>query len=107
MTDAIDTSPNPTQLPSCEPVFDSPTSHAKVQELLATDHAVLSLSQVPNTTVQRTKRTFPMSDLGNVPLVAHATDGGHIERTHGAHGGTKDVRKGGSSPPVPPLALIP
>jgi hypothetical protein len=64
MTDAIDASPNPTQLPSCEPVLESPTSHAKVQELLATDHAVLSLSQVPNTMVQRTKRTFPCPTWG-------------------------------------------
>jgi hypothetical protein len=107
MTNAVDTLLNPAQLPPCNSGLNGAPAHSKRQKLPSTDDAVLSLGEIAYATIQRRRGTFSISDMGNVPLVWYRDDLGRSRHMCGAPEDAKDARKGGSSPPVPPLALIP
>jgi hypothetical protein len=107
VTDGINPTRHPAQQAPCDAVPDGPSPHPQLYELCATDNAVLSFSKVPNATVQQTNRTLCTPGVHNVRLDSHGTDPGRPGRTGGALSGAEEAHKGGSSPPVPPLALIP
>ena len=107
VADGIDPTRDPAQLAPCNAVADSPSSHPKVHELRATNNPVLSLGKVPNPTVQQTSRTLCTLDMHNVRLASHRADPGPSRRVGGALRCAFLQRKRDSSPPVPPLALIP
>jgi hypothetical protein len=105
VADGIDATGDPAQLPPCDTVADSPSSHSKLDELLATNNSVLILGKVPNATVQQTRRTLCLPDMHNVRLAGHGANPDRPQRADGAL--VRIAREGDSSPPVPPLALIP
>jgi hypothetical protein len=107
MPDGVDAPLNPAKASTGDAVLDRPSAHPKLQELLPADNPVLDLGELPNPVVDRTERGFSMHDMGNRRLVWHGANRSRSRRAGGAPIITKGARKRGSSPPVPPLALIP
>lgn len=107
VTDCIDATLDATKKPTRNPVRDRPASHPQAQELPATDDPMLRLGKVSDPTIERTRGTLCMPGMHSVPLAGHGIDLGQTQRAGGALNVTKGARKRDSSPPVPPLALIP
>lgn len=113
------------QRASLESISNGPTPKARGKELPAPDDAVLRVRQLGNDSIHPsapglslTRFTFCPSYGLNVNLVERADRRivGHAGEAddRGRAGGAlrvrslcRDARKRGSSPPVPPLALIP
>jgi len=72
VTDGIDAPLNAAKLSASNPILNRPPSNIHLQKLPATDNAVLSLSQLPDAVVNRTRRRFSMHDMGNRRFVDHA-----------------------------------
>jgi hypothetical protein len=79
---------HPTKLSSRDPVLDRPSPHPQNQELPTSNNPVLTLSEVSNPIVNRTKRGFSMPDMGNRRFVGHRADDPRPKRTRGALIGT-------------------
>jgi hypothetical protein len=71
MANGIDTPLNAAELPTRDPIFDSSPLHPQRQELLAADDTMLSLGELSNSVVKRTRRGFSAPDMGNPRLVDH------------------------------------
>jgi hypothetical protein len=100
MANGIDTPMNTAELPPRDPVLYRPSPHAERQELLATDNAMLGLSELTNTVVNLTRRRYSMPNLGNRRLVRHGAHGGGPLRTSGAQDASNAQRKRRLQPAV-------
>lgn len=107
VADRVNAAPNRAQLTTPDPVLDCTAPHPEVQKLASRNEPVLTLREVTRTLVKRTRRTFSMSDMDNVRRVGHLANRRLPKRAWGALISANAQRKRGSSPPVPPLALIP
>ena len=97
---------------------DRASRYAKAHQLPARHDTVLLLRELSQTTinigVRSSIRAFTTHIVVNARLVPgrsgrgwHVADGASVLRNRGAPIVPKVQRKGGPSPPVPPLALIP
>lgn len=107
MANRIRTLVHSVQLPAGKPPLDRTSSHTKLDELTPPHHPVLALRELGNQPVGGMKPPFSMHGMGNGGFVVHATDDRRLRRVGGALKSAFLARKRGSSPPVPPLALIP
>jgi hypothetical protein len=107
MPNSVDPPLNAAKPSTGDAVLDRPSPNPEPQELPPADDSVLGFGEPSNPIINRTKRQFSRHGMGNRRLVQHGTDRYPSRRTGGASIVTKSARKRGSSPPVPPLALIP
>jgi hypothetical protein len=93
VTDCIDAPLNATKLASGDSVLDRPSPESEPQELPPADDPVLSLRQIPDLSINRTKRRFSRRDMENRRLIRHGVDPPWIRRTDGALNVTKRATK--------------
>jgi len=99
-----------------QPDFNCSPAYSKLGELSPRHNPVLSLGERCDHRIDRHRcavaiPVFAVISTVNTGIVferrLHGRKPGRRERTCGAHDVTKVQRKRDSSPPVPPLALIP
>ena len=121
MANRIDTPVDRVETPSLQPAVDRARCQPELLELSPPDDSVLLLRQPSGEPINgliekirlialawaTIRPPLTTSEVEKGGRIGHAADTGGTRRTRGARNGAKGARKGGSSPPVPPLALIP
>ncbi len=62
---------DPMQLTSRDPPLDRPSTDAELPELAPAHYAMLAPSQIGDQSIDATRVTFSIDDMGNVGLVRH------------------------------------
>jgi hypothetical protein len=89
---------------AADPIVNRPPTDARLHQLPATHHPMLSARKLSEQTIHITSAAFAPNNLVNAALVpgSHGIDAEPARRADGA----QNVKRG-SNPPLPPLALIP
>jgi hypothetical protein len=107
MANRIGTAMDAVKSPALESTRDRPASKPKRHQLPPRHHTVLPLGKCSDCRVRVASVRFFIYGMQNRTLAVHAPDAAVDRRARGTLIGTKRARNRGSSPPVPPLALIP
>jgi hypothetical protein len=107
MAHGIDPDVHPVPRPALDPLLNRSRPDPQEDQLAPAHHAVLSSGQLPSHPVYVTRDAFAPDGVVNASLVSHDVDAEGPQRACGARKRAFSRRKRGSSPPVPPLALIP
>lgn len=107
MANGIDTQMDRVKGPSFETTSNSAPTNARTNQLNSSNNPMLSLGQRRDHLIDATRRASGPYEVLDAHLVPHAPDSGTPRRACGALIRVSLQHKRDSSPPVPPLALIP